>query len=84
LLDIVDGSWAAAHKFESLVRSLGITGESEVVVVMQGIGSMLRQLPEKAYNEDTMVSVRDAAQLAIDAAVQREEERDDLPPMAGG
>lgn len=84
LLEIVDGSWAAAHKFESLVRSLGITGESEVVVVMQGIGSMLRQLPEKAYNEDTRVSVREAAQLAIDAAVQREEERDDPPPLAGG
>ena len=84
LLDIVDGSWAAAHKFEALVRGLGITGESEVVVVMQGISSMLRQLPEKAYNEDTRVSVREAAQLAIDAAVQREEERDDLPPLAGG
>jgi type III secretion system TyeA family effector delivery regulator len=83
LLDIVDGSWAAAHKFESLVRSLGITGESEIVVVMQGIGSMLRQLPEKAFNEDTRVSVREAAQQAIDAAVQREEDRD-LPPLAAG
>jgi type III secretion system TyeA family effector delivery regulator len=83
LLDIVDGSWAAAHKFESLVRSLGITGESEVVVVMQGIGSLLRQLPEKAFNEDTRLSVREAAQQAIDAAVHREEERD-LPPLAAG
>jgi type III secretion system TyeA family effector delivery regulator len=83
LLDIVDGSWAAAHKFESLVRSLGITGESEVVVVMQGIGSLLRQLPEKAFNEDTRLSVREASQQAIDAAVLREEERD-LPPLAAG
>lgn len=80
LLDILDGSWVAAHKFESLLRTLGIHGESETVAVMQRIHELLRLLPDTAFSGEDRLAVRAASQEALNAAIRREEELDFLTP----
>lgn len=75
LLGIVGGSWVAASQFEAMARDLGLPDGAATIQFLTGIRAILAELPEKIYQSgDARRAALTAAQDALDAAIEREEE----------
>ena len=74
LIKTVSGSWIAASQFERLANELNISEGAETIYFLTGIQHILRELPFKVFTDDaTRTAVLDAAQTALDSAIEKEE-----------
>lgn len=74
LIKIVSASWISASQFERLASDMHIKGDAETIYFLTGIRQILHELPFKVFTDDaTRTAVLDAAQLAMDAAIEKEE-----------
>lgn len=74
LIKIVSANWISASQFDRLASDLKITGDAETIYFLTGVRQILHELPIKVFtDESTRMAVLDAAQLAMDAAIEKEE-----------
>ena len=74
LIKTVSGSWISASQFERLASELQVSDGAEMIYFLTGIQHILRELPFKVYTDDaTRTAVLDAAQTALDTAIEKEE-----------
>lgn len=74
LIKTVSGSWISASQFERLASDLNISDGAETIYFLTGIQHILRELPFKVYADDaTRTAAIDAAQTALDTAIEKEE-----------
>lgn len=74
LIKTVSGSWISASQFERLANELNISEGAETIYFLTGIQHILRELPFKVFTDDaTRTAVLDAAQTALDTAIEKEE-----------
>ena len=75
LMNIVTSSRIHPGQYEDLLKDLGVNDIGNRILVLQGIKSILRSLPDKAYSDDKALSVNiSAAQAVLDDAIRKEEE----------
>lgn len=74
LIKTVSGSWISPSQFERLANELAIPDGAATIYFLTGIKHILRELPFKVFTDDAArLAVLDAVQLALDAAIEREE-----------
>lgn len=74
LIKTVSGSWISASQFERLADELNISEGAETIYFLTGVQHILRELPFKVFADDTTrTAVLDAAQTALDTAIEKEE-----------
>jgi type III secretion system TyeA family effector delivery regulator len=74
LVDIIAGGSALASQFDRLARDLGVSPGASTIVFFSGIKKILRELPDKAFNDkNARFAMVDAVQDALDAAIEAEE-----------
>ncbi len=74
LIKTVSGSWISASQFERLTNELNISEGAETIYFLTGVQHILRELPFKVFADDaTRTAVLDAAQTALDTAIEKEE-----------
>ena len=74
LIKTISGSWISASQFERLASEMNISEGAETIYFLTGIQNILRELPFKVYLDDaTRTAVIDAAQTALDTAIEKEE-----------
>jgi type III secretion protein W len=75
LLMISGDRWVDGSRFESLGRSLVVSDDLSAQVSFQtGLRALLRQLPVQVFaSMESRQTVIDAAQSALDTAIDREE-----------
>ena len=74
LLKTISAGWISASQFERLVRDFNIPEGAPVIYFLTGIKQIIRELPFKVFEDDlARITILEAAQGAIDAAIAREE-----------
>jgi type III secretion protein W len=75
LIDVSAEKWASAQRFTSLSERCGMREAEPQVHFLTGIRGLLRGMPERVFaSSEQRQLVFDAAQEALDAAIDREEE----------
>lgn len=76
LVDITGEKWVAAARFHALADKTGLADPQGRVVFLTGVRALLRRMPVKVFADaDVRQSILDAAQEALDAAIDLEEEQ---------
>jgi type III secretion system TyeA family effector delivery regulator len=76
LIDVVDTPMVQPRHFEGLLKTLGITGNQESIVALQGMMAILREMPDRIFRDaNTLPNLLKAAQQVLDAAILQEEEQ---------
>jgi type III secretion system TyeA family effector delivery regulator len=76
LVDIVDTQFVAPRHFETLLKTLGIRSDQEIIIAMQGIMGILREMPDRIFRDDKVLpSLLKTAQELLDATILREEDQ---------
>lgn len=82
LVDLVASGSALSIQFERLAQDLGVPRGAQMIIFLTGVKGILRDLPEKAFiDRNSRLSMIDAVQDALDAAIDEEENAggDDVP-----
>jgi type III secretion system TyeA family effector delivery regulator len=75
LIDVVDTPMVQPRHFEGLLKTLGIAGDRESIVALQGMMAILREMPDRIFRDaGSLPNLLKAAQQVLDAAILREEE----------
>lgn len=76
LVDIVDTQFVAPRHFEALLKTLGIRSDQEIIIALQGIMGILREMPDRIFRDDKVLpTLVKTAQELLDAAILREEDQ---------
>ncbi len=71
---LVSGGWISPSQFDRLVTDLKIPDGPAAIFFLNGVKDIIRKLPFKVTSDfESRSALIDAAQTAIDAAVEREE-----------
>lgn len=77
LVDITSEKWVSHLRFSSLADRWGQQDIKARIVFLTGVKSLLREMPVKVFIDgDTRQSILDAAQEALDQAIELEEEQE--------
>lgn len=80
LIDVVDTPMVQPRHFEGLLKTLGIDGNHESIVALQGMMAILREMPDRIFRDaNTLPTLLKTAQQVLDAAILREEEQQAAP-----
>ncbi|MBK4733258.1 TyeA family type III secretion system gatekeeper subunit [Noviherbaspirillum pedocola] len=80
LIDVVDTPMVQTRHFEGLLKTLGISGNQETIVALQGMMAILREMPDRIFRDaNTLPTLLKTAQQVLDAAILREEEQQAAP-----
>ena len=75
VLELLAGGTPTASQFERIVRDCGIPAGEPEIVFLTGQKKVLGDLADFAYEDKhTRLATLDAAQDALDAAIEREED----------
>lgn len=75
LVETLASGNAIGMHFERMAQDLRVPEGAPTIMFLSGIKSILRDLPDKAFNEPkSRLSLVDAVQDALDAAIEAEEE----------
>jgi len=78
IVEIIGGGNALAMQFERLAREMGLAEGAPTIVFLSGIKQILRGLPDKAFiDKNARLSMVDAVQDALDAAIEAEEKMEE-------
>jgi type III secretion protein W len=78
IVEIIGGGNALAMQFERLAREMGLAEGAPTIVFLSGIKQILRGLPDKAFiDKNARLSMVDAVQDALDAAIEAEEQMEE-------
>lgn len=74
LIDFIDQHSPRTHQIEVISKKMNLDSANIVIYFLQALKSLIRMIPEKAYNNDYAKKFRllDAAQEALDQAIQKE------------
>jgi type III secretion system TyeA family effector delivery regulator len=63
-----------------LLKTLGISGNQETIVALQGMMAILREMPDGIFRDaKSLPTLLNTAQQVLDAAILREEEQQAAP-----
>jgi type III secretion system TyeA family effector delivery regulator len=80
LIDVVDTPMVQPRHFEGLLKTLGISGNQETIVALQGMMAILREMPDGIFRDaKSLPTLLNTAQQVLDAAILREEEQQAAP-----
>ncbi len=82
LLKTISGGWISPSHFERMAKDFNIPDGGPTIFFLTGLMQVIRELPFKVFDDDAARSaLLDALQVAIDAAISREEAAlDAMPP----
>lgn len=74
VVNLIDDKWISSSGFSGMAVDQGVQAIADRVVFMAGVRSVLKDLPVQIFSDDeTRASVLEAAQYALDAAVDEEQ-----------
>ncbi len=77
LVDITSEKWVSHLRFSALADRWKLTDIKTRIIFLTGVKSLLREMPTKVFIDlDTRQSILDAAQEALDQAIEQEEEQE--------
>ena len=75
LVAITGEKWVASSRFANLADRQGVHGIEPQIVFHKAVKDLLREMPPRVFSDgDVRQSVLDAAQQALDEAIEREED----------
>jgi type III secretion system TyeA family effector delivery regulator len=78
IVEIISGGNALAMQFERLARAMGLAEGAPTILFLSGMKQILRGLPDKAFiDKNARLSMVDAVQDALDAAIEAEEKMEE-------
>lgn len=77
LVDITSEKWVSHLRFAALADRWKLTDIKTRIIFLTGVKALLREMPVKVFiDNDTRQSILDAAQEALDQAIELEEEQE--------